>query len=522
MAGTRVLAWIDRRGGALARWLLAWPARGFAWLIGLHIGLWWLVLALSQLTLPLDVMEIYVWSQHPGWATQKQAPLVVWLFWLFDHGGFHWQPIAQLQAPLAWAVMAWGVWRLGLKVTTPGRALLSVVLLEAVGHLTFAASMFNHNPAQLPFWALTPLCLWLALTEGKLRWWALTGLCGALGLLAKYFFLFLLGVLGLYLLLEPTARRCWRRPGPYLAILVAALLLTPHVLSVARDYDWQLFGYALDRAADARRWSDHLLAPLSWLLAQATGILGGLIALALLWRRRPGEEVLPAARLAPGAARFVWTLALGPLLLCLLASAVTGSRFVDLWGIPLWTFLGLAGVTLPRGAVSLPALARSQALTVTLGLGALLLHLGWLLSPLVLKAPSRELFDGPALAEAAAEEWQGTVGEGAPGYLLGSFWLAGNVAYYGDWHDRSDVFVNAFLPNAPWMDLERLRQAGALAVWRIGEEGEAPPPWLGKLVRQQKLPQPILSQPVALPWRLWGFGPEPVTVRFAIIPPAQP
>ncbi len=129
MASHRVLAWIDRRFGALALWLLARPARGFAWLVALHLLLWWLVSVLSQLNLPLDVMEIFAWSQNPGWATHKQAPQVVWLFWLFDHAGFGWQPIVQLQAPLAWCVMAWAVWRLALQLTTPGRALFVNALL---------------------------------------------------------------------------------------------------------------------------------------------------------------------------------------------------------------------------------------------------------------------------------------------------------------------------------------------------------------------------------------------------------
>lgn len=529
MPGVPVLAWIDRSAGLLARWLLARPGRGFAWLVGLHMALWWLVLVVSQPNLPLDVIEIYGWSQNPGWATHKLPPLTVWLFWLFDHAGLHWQPIVQLQAPLAWGLMAWAIWRLGLLVSSPGRALLAVVLLEAVGHLTFAAALFNQNTVQLPFWALTALFVWQGLSGGRLRPWLLAGLCAALGMLGKYFIVFLLAAILLFLVLEPAARRVWRTPGPYLGALLGALLLTPHVLSVANDFAWQPLHYALDRAVDAGHWSDHLLAPLGWLLAQASGILGGLLALLLLWRRPGGEELLPAAELAPLARRYIAVVAGGPLLLCLLASAVTGSRFVDLWGMPLWVFLGLAGVLLPSGAITARPLARALALVVVLGGGSLVLHLGWLASPLVLKEPSRELFPGPALAAAAAEAWHAEVGQEAagaraPAYLIGSFWLAGNIAYYGDWAD-SDVFVNGLLPNSPWVKPARLRREGALAVWRIGGkagEGDAPPPWLDQLVARFQLPEPRLGPPVALPWRLWGDGPAPVLVRFAVIPPTPP
>jgi len=523
MAATRLLTWIDRRFGALALWLLARPGRGFAWLVGLHVALWWLVLGVSQPNLPLDVVEIYGWSQNPGWATHKLPPLTVWLFWLFDHAGLHWQPIAQLQAPLSWGLMAWAIWRLGLLVASPGRALLAVLLLEAVGHLTFAAALFNQNTVQLPFWALTALFVWQGLSGGRVLPWLLAGLCAALGMLGKYFIVFLLAALFLFLLLEPSARRAWRTPGPWLGALAGALLLTPHFLSVARDFDWQPFGYALERAEDASHWSDHLLSPLSWLLAQAGGIAGGLVALLLLWRRPAGAVVLAPEATPQLARRYVACLAFGPLLLCLLASAVTGSRFVDLWGMPLWVFLGLAGVVLPAGAITLCPLARSLALVVLLGSGALVLHLGWLLSPLVLKEPSRELFNGPALAGAAATAWLAEVPAGEPAYLVGSFWLTGNIAYYGDW--QSDVFVNALLPNSPWVEPARLRREGALAVWRVGGkggEGAGPPAWLGELARRLSLPAPLLGEPVALPWRLWGDGPAPVVVRFAVIPPAAP
>ncbi len=508
----RFAAWAER--------LAARPAHSLAWLIALHALAWWLALAVGQRNLPLDVIEIFNWSLDPGWATHKLPPLTVWLFWLFDRAGFGWQPIAQLQAPLAMAVTLWALWRLGLRVFSPQRALLGLLLLECVGPMTFQAALFNQNAVQIPFWALTALALWRALESDRLLLWIAVGLLAALSLLGKYFGLYLLAALGLFLLLEPGVRWVWRRPGPYLALLVALGALAPHLYSVAVDYRWQPFDYALDRAADARGWSDHLTAPLGWLLAQLASLWSALIAAAAVFLPG-GPAALPAAAPRPAARRYLLTLAFAPLALCLLSSAITGARFIDPWGIPLWTFLPLGLLALRPQAISRRGLRNALAGALLFGGGAVLLQLGGLAAPLLLREPPRTLFNGPALAAAAVAAWRAEVpGTAPPAYVVGSYWLAGNVLYYGPW--RVSAYVNAIAANSPWVDEGRLRREGGLLVWTAGPDEAQRPPWLRPLLKRLGWPPRGAWREVAIPWRLYGPQTEPYRVRFLVIRPDVP
>lgn len=510
-------AWFESRAGGWALALLAHPRRTVAWLIALHVLLWWGAIVVGQRNLPLDVMEIAAWARDPGWATHKLPPLTVWLFWLFERigGGAQW--VVQAQAPLAMGVTLWALWRLGLAAFSPPRALLALLLVECVGAMTFQAALFNQNAVQIPFWALTALCLWRALESGQLWLWAATGALAALCLLGKYFGVYLLTALFLFLVAEPSVRRVWRTPGPYLTAFVALAVLAPHLRSVALDYDWQPFEYALERAVDAGHWSDHLTAPLGWFLAQGVSLWSALIAFALLLLPR-GRSALPPERPETVPRRYLLTLAFLPFGLALLSSAITGSRFVDPWGIPLWTFLPLGVLALGGRGIARRGLGLGLLASLACGLGALLLQLGWLVGPLVLKEMPRELFDGPALAREAERAWtEAAPGGGPPAYLVGSFWLAGNVAWYGPWGEAG-VYVNALRRNSPWVDEERLAREGGVLIWSAGADDPAEPPWLPRLLRRLKQPPLVVSEPVAIPWRLYDR--EPPRVRLAVIPPA--
>ena len=55
--------------------------------------------------------------------------------------------------------------------------------------LLFALDLeFNHNVAQMPFYAAVILALWRAVTRGGLHWWAMLGAASAIGVQAKYSF----------------------------------------------------------------------------------------------------------------------------------------------------------------------------------------------------------------------------------------------------------------------------------------------------------------------------------------------
>jgi 4-amino-4-deoxy-L-arabinose transferase-like glycosyltransferase len=146
----------------------------------------------------------------------------------------------------AWAVAAMPLAGAGLVLATP-----DVPLLAAL--------------------AISLLALDLALTASHpLGWWIATGAALGCGMASKYTaVLFGLGLV-LALLARRELRSYWRRPGPYVAMLVAALVFLPVVLWNAK-HGWISFRFQLQ----------HGLAPKghSTIVSREVSLLGGQLGL---------------------------------------------------------------------------------------------------------------------------------------------------------------------------------------------------------------------------------------------------
>jgi hypothetical protein len=66
---------------------------------------------------------------------------------------------------------------------------------------------------------------------------------------------------GLFMLLDPDARKALARPGPWIALATALVVMAPHLVWLV-DNDFLPFAYADMRAAPARGLLDHVLRPL--------------------------------------------------------------------------------------------------------------------------------------------------------------------------------------------------------------------------------------------------------------------
>src|SRR5215472_3911596 len=110
----------------------------------------------------------------------------------------------------AWAVLAMPLAGAGLVLATPDVPLLAAL---ALGLLAVDCALTSARP---------------------LIWWAAAGLALGCGLDSKYTaVLFGVGI-ALALLARRDLREQWRRPGPYVAILIATLVFLPVVLWNAR------------------------------------------------------------------------------------------------------------------------------------------------------------------------------------------------------------------------------------------------------------------------------------------------
>src|SRR5579864_2212255 len=316
------------------------PGRLLAFVLLIHFIVWTALPFFVAGNLQLDLAEDLALGKEWQIGYWKHPPLPWWVADLVFRASGSIDAVYIL-GPLAAVICLCGVWLLGREVVSPFAALLAVLPLEGVHFYNFSAVKFNHDVMQLPFWAFTALAFHRAITKGDMRYWLLAGALLAGAFWSKYAAFALAATLGLFLLIDPAARRSWGTPGPYLMALAFVIVIAPNAMWVV-DHDFLPLRYVDERAQPAVHWYDYVVYPLRWVVSQVQFTFPAIVLMALLRGR-----VEPAPRPCPEDAamfdrRYVTALALGPFAVTTVVAAVLGRLPVAMWGYPLWSFGPLA------------------------------------------------------------------------------------------------------------------------------------------------------------------------------------
>jgi hypothetical protein len=303
------------------------PGRTTALVLFAFAFVWLTELARTSRVPAVDNLEQLIWSRGLAWGYYKHPPLPTVLMRLaVELGGLN----------------AWTSYLLGAATILGGLALYARLLRELRGpryaHLGLLAALcitfyngrlnwYNHNTVLLVLVAALALFAWRAFERGQLRWWFAAGMALGLGALTKY----QVAVTGASLAWFWLARRGWEqrvhRVGALLAVLVALVLFTPHLLWL-RTHDFGPVTYAMDTSLGAGlSGAARTLHALNWL------------ADAVLNRAGPALLLLGiAGSLAKRHARAAWP-----------ASAADRQRwrasrqFLFAWGVVPLLFVTLLG-----------------------------------------------------------------------------------------------------------------------------------------------------------------------------------
>lgn len=167
--------------------------------------------------------------------------------------------------------------------------------------LVVSRVLANPDPGLVCFWTLTLLALWRA-RSGDLGWWLLAGLAAGLALLSKYTAAFLAVTGVLLFVFDERLRLQLKRPGPHLAVLVAAIVFLPVVIWNVQN-NFESFRFQTESRFEKGRLELHWLLHL---VGGQFGLINPLLAVllpgAILWqvRQRPRDPrvvVLLAGRL---------------------------------------------------------------------------------------------------------------------------------------------------------------------------------------------------------------------------------
>ena len=450
----------------LIRWVERRPGTVFGMFLVLHFTVWTILPALLYANLPLDLIEALVYGREWQLGYDKLPPLPWWLIEAV-HRAFGadiaYYATAQAAVLIAFAL----VFALSRRLVGAVGALVGILIIDGLHYFQYTAVKFNHDVIQLPFWALAGYAFHAALRRSDLGSWTLLGFAVGGAVWAKYFVIVLALPYALFMLFDRQARRAWATPGPWLSLLVALLVASPHILWLFQC-DFLPFAYASHRAAPIRGWFDHVLHPSVFLGSQIFFLLPSLfIAAALFWPRE-GKK----GSIDPFDRRIVTQLAFGPALTMIALTAVTGRGAVAMWGYPLWLFLGLWLVMAARVSLDTARLTRIVgAWAVVFTIFVIAFVANYLVLPYFDHRYRAALFPGDRLGAALTARFHQATG--APlRYVIGTMWDGGNLAHYSP--DQPEVLIDGLPRRAPWIDVDDLRDKGAMLVWTQSDRRQVP------------------------------------------------
>jgi dolichol-phosphate mannosyltransferase len=276
--------------------------------------------------------EAYYWAyaQNLDFSYLDHPPMVAWLIRLSTTLLGNTELAVRIPSWLCSLVAVTYLFGLAYNLYGKSAAYVSALLL-AVLPIYFSVGFVMTPDAPLyAAWAATLFYFERAFLGGRSKSWFGVGVGLGLGMLSKYTIALLGPAAIIFSFLDPTSRRWYLRPEPYLAGFIAALLFCP-VLFWNMHHDWASFAFqGPNRWSGKHEFALHLL--LGTALAQLTpfGLVGLLAAL--------GIRLNPVT--SDRRRRFVVIFTLVPLFVFILHSLQNSPKLN--WTGPVW----LAGIPL--------------------------------------------------------------------------------------------------------------------------------------------------------------------------------
>ncbi|MEA3106984.1 MAG: dolichol-phosphate mannosyltransferase [Gammaproteobacteria bacterium] len=225
--------------------------------------------------------ETYYWNycRHLDIGYLDHPPMVAWLIrvgtLLFGDTEFG----VRFGALCCGTVSSFFIYRLTRNVFGESSALLALAMAQILPFFFLAGMIMTPDAPLTAAWAASMYFLERALIAGRGRAWIWAGLSLGLGLLSKYTIAMLGAGTVLFMALDPTSRRWFRRWEPYAAVCIAAAAFAP-VLVWNAQHEWASFAFQTSRRlAEAPRFSLHRLVAAALVLLTPTGLLAVGVAL---------------------------------------------------------------------------------------------------------------------------------------------------------------------------------------------------------------------------------------------------
>ncbi|MGA7179873.1 MAG: glycosyltransferase family 39 protein [Thiobacillaceae bacterium] len=433
-------------------------ARRHAWfmvplgLAGLNALLWTVFATLGgSPDLPGDSSEAYVWGREFQLGYYKHPPFWAWIagawFSAFPHRDWAFYLLSELNASLG----PLGAWALLGRFTKGPERLAGTLLLLLTTFYTFNALRFNANTIQLSLWPWTMYFLVRSIEKKTVMSGAALGLIAGAAILSKYYTALLLLSCFLAALVHRDRRQYFESPAPWVALLMLAGVIAPHLVWVIQHND-QPIVYAASQTTHPKS-AVTLFGFLLMCALYHVPQLGVILAVKLKQKMR--GEFTPAFHIQHGLA-FLSVLALTPVALTSLVGLasyrVTSPFVMPIFSLTPFLLLFLLGADARR-------VARSSAWVYGLLAGICLIAAPFL--PGIIKPGDEPVQPKRQVSRVALDEWKKTIQ--APLHLVsGTEPYSRALTFYapGDVSEFTEFNLNY----APWVTPQRIKQQGLLVI----------------------------------------------------------
>ncbi|MEO0467031.1 MAG: glycosyltransferase family 39 protein [Pseudomonadota bacterium] len=238
------------------------------------------VIGFSSAELYADEAQYWRWSRELAWGYYSKPPMIAWVIGtmtgVFGNSEF----AIRLAAPILHAIAALSMYGLGRAMYGARIGLLAALAYSLMPGVTLSATLISTDGVLLPFWCSALFLLW-RLRQGDAGWLGAVGLglCIGAAFLSKYATLYLFIGLGLTAAFDGDTRRAILSIKGVAALLIAAAMITPHLLWNAAN-DFATVGHTVDNA----NLGGDLINPenLVKFLSDQMGVFGPISFLALI------------------------------------------------------------------------------------------------------------------------------------------------------------------------------------------------------------------------------------------------
>ncbi len=235
-------------------------------------------------TIELSEDEAYqwTWSKHLALSYFSKPPLIAYTQFL---GTSIWGDTdlgVRFFSPVITAMVSLLLLRFVAREANARVGLILIAILTATPLASVGSILMTIDPLSVIFWTAAMLAGWRAVQPaGTTRDWIWVGVWMGFGFLSKYTNLFQLLSWVVLFALWPPARKHLRRPGPYLALLIVALSLTP-VLIWNQHHGWITIEHVSNNGGFGNKWKPTLRYTIDFLGAEMF-LLNPVFFIATIW-----------------------------------------------------------------------------------------------------------------------------------------------------------------------------------------------------------------------------------------------